>query len=121
MGGGMTAETLLCELRNQGVEFVTDGSRLRYRPKSAVPKDKRALLTRYKPDLIRLIVSPPVPPPSEWARRAAARLATIEDDEHRADLRYAFEERAGILEYDGGLTREAAEERAFQEVLGELA
>jgi hypothetical protein len=117
----MTAESLLCELRNRGVEFVIDGSRLRYHPKSAVPENKRALLTRYKPDLIRLIVDSKVPPPSRWARCAAALLATIEDADQRADLRDAYEERAGILEYEAGLTREDADERAFHYLLEALA
>jgi len=31
-------------------------------------------------------------------------------------LRYEFEERAAILEYDGGLTREEAEKQALQEI-----
>lgn len=31
-------------------------------------------------------------------------------------LRYEFEERAAILEYDGGLTREDAETQAFGEI-----
>ena len=31
-------------------------------------------------------------------------------------LRYEFEERAAILEYDGGLTREEAEVQALQEI-----
>ena len=31
-------------------------------------------------------------------------------------LRYEFEERAAILEYDGGLTREEADRQALQEI-----
>jgi hypothetical protein len=31
-------------------------------------------------------------------------------------LRYEFEERAAILEYDGGLTRENAEKQALREI-----
>ena len=36
-------------------------------------------------------------------------------DEH--GLRYEFEERAAILQYDGGLSREEADKRAFSEIL----
>ena len=36
------------------------------------------------------------------------------------DLREAFEERAAIMEYDGGLTREHAEAGAEVMVLGDL-
>ena len=32
------------------------------------------------------------------------------------DWRIEFEERAAIMEYDGGLTREKAEEQALQEI-----
>jgi hypothetical protein len=53
-----------------------------------------------------------------WARRAAALLSGVADDERRADLRYAFEERAGILEHDAGLDRGTAEERAFHYIQG---
>ena len=35
-------------------------------------------------------------------------------DKH--DLRYDFEERAGILENDGGLTREDADQQALREI-----
>jgi hypothetical protein len=49
-----------------------------------------------------------------WARRAAALLSGVADDERRQDLRYVFEERAGILEHDAGLDRGTAEERAFR-------
>ena len=33
--------------------------------------------------------------------------------------RYAYEERAGIMQHDAGLTREEAEKRAMEEVLKE--
>ncbi len=32
-------------------------------------------------------------------------------------LRYEFEERAAILQYDGGLSRDEADKRAFSEIL----
>ena len=44
---------------------------------------------------------------------------TIDEFVNRLDeqgLRYEFEERAAILEYDGGLTRENAEKQALQEI-----
>jgi len=34
----------------------------------------------------------------------------------RMGLRYEYEERAAILEYDGGLNREEAERRSLQEI-----
>lgn len=35
-------------------------------------------------------------------------------------FRYEYEERAAILEYDGGLTREAADRQAFEEISNQL-
>jgi hypothetical protein len=51
-----------------------------------------------------------------WSRRAAALLAGIENVERRADLRERFEERAGIMEYDGILPRDEAERLAFEDL-----
>jgi len=38
-----------------------------------------------------------------------------------SDVEYAFEERAAILEYDGGYSREEAERLARLEIYGEIA
>ena len=51
-----------------------------------------------------------------WGRRAAALLALIQDEQVRADLRERFEERAGIMEYDGNLPRDEAERLAYEEL-----
>jgi hypothetical protein len=42
------------------------------------------------------------------------------DDRSSEDLHAAFEERAAIMEYDGGMTREEAEAMALKDVLGLL-
>ncbi|MGD0572295.1 MAG: hypothetical protein ABSB11_04675 [Sedimentisphaerales bacterium] len=34
----------------------------------------------------------------------------------RMGLRYEYEERAGILQFDGGLSRDAAEKQALEEI-----
>lgn len=52
-----------------------------------------------------------------WAKQAAALLAQVQDNDLRADLRDHFEERAGICEYDGGSTREIAEQQAYLELV----
>jgi hypothetical protein len=51
-----------------------------------------------------------------WAKLAAALLAHVRDDDLRADLRDRFEERAGICEYDGDMSRDDAERIAFEEI-----
>jgi DNA primase len=52
----------------------------------------------------------------DWSRRAAALLNKIGNPERRASLRFQFEERAGIAEYDAGLPRDEAERLAFEEI-----
>ena len=51
----MSAKALLEELRGRDVELMTDGDRLRYRPKSAVTPDLLDRLRRHKPSLLRLL------------------------------------------------------------------
>lgn len=58
----------------------------------------------------------PASEPAPWARRAAALLSTITDDDRRADLRFVFEERAGICEFSGNLSRDEAERIAFEQL-----
>jgi hypothetical protein len=49
-----------------------------------------------------------------WARRASALLSGVTDADTRAGLRYEFEERAGVYEYDHDLPRDVAERLAYQ-------
>lgn len=50
----------------------------------------------------------------DYARQASALLSRVRDDEQRAGLRYEFEERAAIHEYDANLPRVEAERLALQ-------
>lgn len=52
-----------------------------------------------------------------WTRAASALLANIENLEDRAELRYLFEERAGIVEFEAGLSRLEAERLAFLDLV----
>jgi len=45
----------------------------------------------------------------------------IDDEAHESDLLDAYEERAAIMEYDGGLSRHEAEALAWKEVFGDRA
>jgi hypothetical protein len=56
-----------------------------------------------------------------WAKKAAALLARIQDDDLRLDLRFRFEERAAICEHDGRLRGDEAERVAFEEIRHALA
>jgi len=45
----------------------------------------------------------------------------IDHETHESDLLDAYEERAAIMEYDGGLPRHEAEALAWKEVFGDRA
>lgn len=51
-----------------------------------------------------------------WVRQASALLATIVDDDERADLRFQFEERIAICIEDGNLPVDEAERIAFEQI-----
>ena len=79
--------------------------------------DARAFLRGlYLPDRLAATESRVTTASATWAKRAAALLALVRDDDSRVSLRERFEERAAICEYDGGVTREDAERVAFEEI-----
>lgn len=51
----MTAAALLADLRARGVTLEAAGSRLRFRPREAVPSDLRAALAAHKAELLALL------------------------------------------------------------------
>jgi hypothetical protein len=105
----MTGDTLLDDLLSRGITLEWLGDNLRVRgPESVVKAVREELRTRKREILAAL--------GQAWARKAAALLAQIHDDDLRADLRYRFEERAAICEYDGGMSRDEAERGAFKEI-----
>ncbi len=109
------ATTLLAELVHRGVELNAVGNRLRYRPPGAVTEELKADLIRYKRELLVLIhyMTAPAVPAGTWGRCASALLARIPNDQRRAALREAFEERAAICQFDGDLGVDEAERVAF--------
>ncbi len=56
----MRTKALLEELRGRGVELVTEGGQLRYRPTSSVTPELLDRLREHKPSLLKLL---------EWERR----------------------------------------------------
>lgn len=115
------AAELLTGLHARGVILTARGDRLRYdAPRGALTPDDKALLVRFKPEILSLL-SPPPPTSADWARKAASLLSTIEDNEQRAGLRFDFEERAGICEFEGGLARDEAERIAYEGLAASVA
>lgn len=111
------ASSLLAELNHLGVELVAEGERLRYRPRQVITADMATRMKAHKAELLALL-----------AQTAPARSSVTFDDavdvSSPADLpmdwRIEFEERAAILEYDGGLSRDEADEQALHEIVERL-
>ncbi len=118
-----SAATVLAELTQRGVELAVDGDRLRYRPAGAVPDELRDAMAACRQELLALARSMVMPsmPAGTWARCAATLLARVADADERSDLRETFEERAGVCEYHGHLSRDEAERIAFGQLCKVMA
>jgi hypothetical protein len=80
--------------RNAGVRIDVDGDALTLDAEAAPPASVLDLLSRHKAQVIAL-------------------LRTGSDGWSGEDWRALFDERAGIVEFDGGLPKDQAEARAF--------
>ncbi len=90
----MSAAHALQEARAVGVRVRIDGEDLDLEASAQPPSAVLDLLSRHKADILKLLR----PSLDGWS---------VED------WQVFFDERAGIAEFDGGLTRTEAEERAF--------
>jgi hypothetical protein len=106
----MSAARLISDLHRQGFTLSVNVDKLIVEgPVNLMTDALKAELTRHKPALLLLCRV-------DWARRASHLLSKINDPDHRADLRFQFEERASVYEYDGNLTRDEAERLAYLEL-----
>jgi hypothetical protein len=99
----MTAANVLLALVEAGAVLWLDGDRLRFRaPRGALGGDLDARSRACRPALVALLRAGAVLPPdlAAWP----------------ADERDAYEERAGIRQFEGGLPREVAEREAERDV-----
>ena len=90
----MSAAEALKAARAAGVELALDGDDLALRAASAPPAAVLDALSRHKAEIMVL-------------------LRPAEDGWSAEDWQVFFEERAGIVEFDGGLPRPEAEAQAF--------
>jgi hypothetical protein len=90
----MNATDALILARAIGIQIRIDGDSLALEASAPPPADVLDLLARYKTDIVILL------------REGSALWAND-------DCREFFEERAGIAEFDGGLSRDQAEAQAF--------
>ena len=128
----MTPEALLSWLAVRGVRLYVNGGTLRARaPKGVLTASLIEHLRSRKPELTAFVALNWISEPRSqaggfvksedlnanvWARRAAALLAAVSDADRRADFREVFEHRAGVAEFDGGLSRTEAERSAYAEL-----
>jgi hypothetical protein len=90
----MSAVDTLKAARAAGVELAIDGDNLALKAASAPPAAVLDALSRHKAEIVAL-------------------LRPAEDGWSAEDWQVFFEERAGIVEFDGGLSRAEAEAQAF--------
>jgi hypothetical protein len=91
------------QMVSRGVVLTARGGKLMVdAPAGVLTEQDRAFLTRYKADLLALLAGPSSP----------AELAP--------EWHLLWDERAAILEYDGGLPRERAEALALAELVHHL-
>lgn len=106
----MNATELLIELETQGVIVTACDGRIRLdAPRGILTPDVRERIRAWKSEIMDALLQP-------WARRLSAMLSPMGDADARQMFRDLFEERAGIFEYEGGLSRDEAERLAFEHV-----
>jgi hypothetical protein len=106
----MTVVELLNDLQARDVRLGVRGDRLAYdAPAGAMTPYVRTILVARKAEVLAVLAG-------DWYAAAMAVLDWVRDPDRHADLRYVFEERAGIAEYDGGLPRPQAERVAYAQL-----
>jgi hypothetical protein len=111
----MDGLTLLKEAQAAGLTVEVQGNRLYLRgPRRAEPIARR-LLAHKSEVLVALTARPALTPAVLPARALVLRVEDLDPA-----LRIDWEERAAILEYEGGLPRERAEAVALTEILGKM-
>lgn len=101
--------TLLADLMFAGIKLVPDGDSIWFRPAAAMTPDLAERVREHKPRLLAALV--------------AGRLAEMvtSPDDLAPPWREEYEERAGIMEFEGNMTRERAEALALADVLRRMA
>jgi hypothetical protein len=108
---------LLAEVRAAGVHLALDGGALRVRvPKGVLTAAQREQLTAHRAEIAALLAEPAA---DRTHRDMSRPVPPVAVDALPVDLMLAFEERAALAEFDGGLDRAAAERLAWDEVIGE--
>jgi hypothetical protein len=107
----MNPAELIAKAEDQGVHLVADGSHLRCKYRSGLPEELKAELVAHKPVLLAYL--------SGFGDGAMCRIKSPAD--LPSEWRLEWEERAAIMEYDGGLSRELAEHLALVEIVNQMS
>lgn len=104
----MTARALLHHCREAGITLAGDADGITFDapPGVAVPVDD---IRQAKPEL-RAVLN------GDYLNAALAMLLNEPDPDRREALAEAFDERAGICQYDGNMSRGEAERQAYIEL-----
>jgi hypothetical protein len=106
----MTPLSIIDRLDRAGVVLTVNGDKLTYdAPAGTMTPDLLGVMRHAKPILLAMVAG-------DWCAAVAAMIGRLPDPDQRADLRFQFEERAGICEHDGGLSRREAERIAYGEI-----
>src|SRR5262245_51183537 len=89
--GNMTARDVLELIRKRGASVAAEDGKLKLRAPEPLPAELMDLAREYKPDLLALLQNREGGDSWEW-----------------------IDERAAILEYDAGLSRDQAQAKAFE-------
>jgi len=104
----MTARLLFRHCRRLGIELKTDGQSIAFDAPAgvAVPVED---LRRCKPEMLAMLQG-------DYLGAALSLVLSVEDPNRREDLAIWFDERAGIHQYDGDMSRGEAERQAYFEL-----
>ena len=106
----MTPLSIIDRLDRAGVVVAVNGDKLTYdAPAGTMTPDLLYAMRDAKPTLLALLAG-------NWCGAAIAIIDRLDDPDQRESLRFQFEERAGICERDGGLSRREAEWIACEEI-----
>lgn len=105
-----TGRKLLADLRRAGVLLSAKREGLTFdAPAGAMTPQLRAAVKAHKPELLAVLAG-------DYLGAAFALLLTLPDPAQREALAERFDERAGIHQYDGNLSRGEAERQAYIEL-----
>ena len=107
----MTTAGLVSELEAKGVVLTACGEDLTFdAPHGVMRPDLKAELTGQKREVLSLLRQP-----RHYGRWAKALVRLVSAQQQRQEeLLEAFDERAGVLEYEAGWRRHDAEEQTFR-------